>query len=65
MALKLNKIFFILVLLCNMAGISQEDDTKPPKVNNYKDDSSFNNFNKLRFSVAKAQINLLKKKVHY
>ena len=46
-----------------MAGISQEDDTKPPKVNNYKDDSSFNNFNKLRFSVAKkAQINLLKRR---
>jgi len=61
MVLKLNKIFFILVLLCNMAGLSQEDDTKPPKVNNYKADSSFNDFSKLRFSVAKAQINLLKK----
>jgi len=44
-----------------MVGFSQEDDPKPPKVNNYRADSSFNDFNKLRFSVAKAQINLLKK----
>ena len=61
MVQRLNKIFFILVLLCNMVGLSQEDDTKPPKVNNYKADSSFNNFNTLRFNVAKSQINLLKK----
>lgn len=61
MGLRLNKFIFIIALICNMVGLSQEDDTKPPKVNNYKADSSFNDFNKLRFSVAKAQINLLKK----
>ncbi len=62
MVLKLNKIITILILLSSVYSYSQESDgPKPPKVNNYKADSSFNNFSSLRFSVAKAQINLLKK----
>lgn len=61
MVLRLNKFVFILALICNIVAFAQEDGIKPPKVNNYKADSSFNDFNKLRFSVAKAQINLLKK----
>lgn len=56
------RIKLCLVLFCIFnSGLSQEDDTKPPKVNNYKADSSFTNFNTLRFNVAKAQINFLKK----
>jgi len=61
MVLKLNKFLFILAILGGLNGVSQEDGAKPPKVNNYKTDSSFTNFNTLRFNVAKAQITLLKK----
>lgn len=59
MAPKLNNLVFILILFYSVAGISQEGTTQ--KANNYKADSSFLKFNTLRFSVAKAQINLLKK----
>lgn len=61
MALKLNKIFFILTFLISLCSFSQENDgPKPPKVKDYKSDSSYNDFNSLRSKVAKAQINKLK-----
>lgn len=53
-------IFLFFQLLCLVFNAQESDDSKPPKVNNYKADSSFKNFNKLRFNVAKSQINLLK-----
>ncbi|MES2565358.1 MAG: hypothetical protein V4565_00730 [Bacteroidota bacterium] len=61
MALKLNKIFFILCVLSCQNTFSQENDgPKPPKVTDYKNDSSYTNYNNLRYKVAQAQINLLK-----
>ncbi len=50
--------FIIFFLSFNF--LAQEDDTKPPKVNNFKEDSSFIAFSKYRESVAKAQIISLK-----
>lgn len=62
MAQKLDRFIFTLIALCfAVIGISQEENTTPVKTTNYKSDSSFIDFNQLRFSVAKAQINLLKK----
>ncbi|MES2761963.1 MAG: hypothetical protein V4677_07150 [Bacteroidota bacterium] len=60
MALRLNNILILAFLVFGLSAFSQEDDTKPPKVDNYKTDSSFANFDKLRFTVARAQITLLK-----
>jgi hypothetical protein len=62
MALKLNKIFFILdITFIIWRGYSQENDgPKPPKVKIIKTILHLIDFNKLRFKVAKAQINLLK-----
>jgi hypothetical protein len=62
MALKLNNIFFILITsLVSLSSFSQESDgPKPPKVTDYKSDSSYNDYSSLRFKVAKAQINKLK-----
>lgn len=61
MVLKLNKIFFILALFVPLCSFSQENDgPTPPKVTDFKSDSSYNDFNSLRFIVAKAQINRLK-----
>ena len=58
---KLNKITFIIVLFASLCSFSQENDgPKPPKVTDFKSDSSYNNFDNLRFIVAKAQINRLK-----
>jgi hypothetical protein len=62
MVLRLNKIVFILALFVSLYSFSQENDgPKPPKVTDYKNDSSYNDYNDLRFKVAKAQINKLKK----
>lgn len=52
--------FFLCLLFLSISSFSQEDLSKPPKVDNYKTDSSFAHFDKLRFVVAKAQIHLLK-----
>lgn len=61
MALKLNKLFFILALSISFYSFAQENDgPKPPKVTDYKSDSSYNDFSNLRVQVAKAQINKLK-----
>lgn len=55
------KVKLCIAFLCfSIFSFSQEDDTKPPKVNNFKEDSSFINFSKYRESVAKAQIISLK-----
>lgn len=62
MAPKLNKyLLVILCALCVTTGFSQEDDgPKPPKVKDYNNDSTFNNFARYRDDVAKAQVNALK-----
>jgi hypothetical protein len=60
MVLKLNNIVLLACLMFSVSCFSQEDDTKPPKVNNFKEDSSFIAFSKYRESVAKAQIISLK-----
>ncbi|MES2514457.1 MAG: hypothetical protein V4580_09940 [Bacteroidota bacterium] len=60
MGRKLNNILLGALVMFGTSCFSQEDDTKPPKVNNYKSDSSFINFDNLRFTVARAQITLLK-----
>jgi hypothetical protein len=58
---KLNKLFFILALSISFYSFSQESDgPKPPKVADYKSDSSYNDYSNLRVQVAKAQINKLK-----
>jgi hypothetical protein len=62
MARRLNKISFTIALLISLCSFSQENDgPKPPKVTDYKNDSSYNDYNDLRYKVAKAQINKLKK----
>lgn len=61
MVLKLNNIITILILLSSVVSYSQESDgPKPPKVTDYKSDSSYKDYSSLRFKVAKAQINKLK-----
>lgn len=51
----------ILLFLLNYSSFSQESEgPKPPKVTDYKNDSSYNDYSSLRFKVARAQINLLK-----
>lgn len=59
MALRLDKIFFLLSLCLASIGFSQTEGPKPPKVPNYKD-STFQSFSKMRFKIAQAQINALK-----
>jgi hypothetical protein len=61
MAQKLNKILYLIILFFSANAFAQDEGVKPPKVNNYKSDTSYKNFSDLRFKVAKAQINLLKK----
>lgn len=54
-------ILFTAVSLFMYSGLySQEGNTSATKVDDYKSDTSFHNFNKLRYAVAKAQINTLK-----
>ena len=60
MGLRSNKIVVLFFLLLSAFGFSQEDGPKPPKVNDYKNDTSYKDFSDLRYMVAKAQINLLK-----
>lgn len=60
MGRKLNNIFLFAILLIAHCALSQNEGVKPPVVTEYKGDTSYANFNKLRFDVAKAQINLLK-----
>lgn len=47
--------------MLHVSGFCQEDGTRPPKVKNFKEDSSFTAFNQYHVSVAKAQIVSLKK----
>lgn len=60
MARRSSKIIALFFLLFSNLGFSQTEGPKPPKVNDYKSDSSYKNFSDLRYKVAKAQINLLK-----
>lgn len=56
----IDKIHCWCFLFLVTASYSQEGDTKAPKVNDYKSDTSFHNFSNLRYMVARAQINKLK-----
>jgi hypothetical protein len=49
-------VFILIARFC----FSQNDGVKPPVIKEYKGDTSYANFNNLRFDVARAQINLLK-----
>lgn len=61
MVQRLNRIIVLLLLTLNFKSFSQtEEGPKPPAIKDYKCDSSYNDFNDLRFKVARAQINLLK-----
>lgn len=51
---------FILFVVIYSDLCSQSEGPKPPKIRDYKSDSSYLNYNNLRFNVARAQINLLK-----
>lgn len=51
---------FILFFVLYSDLCAQSEGPKPPKIKDYKSDSSYHNFNDLRFKVARAQINLLK-----
>ena len=61
MVQKLNSFILSCLIFLTTSLFSQEDGVKSPVYNDYKSDSSFKNFNTLRFKVAYAQINLLKK----
>ena len=61
MVQKLNKsVWFVFVFLSTFC-FAQNDGVKSPVYNDYKSDTSYTDFSKLRFKVAYAQINLLKK----
>jgi hypothetical protein len=61
MVQKLNKfacfVFVFLTTLC----VAQNDGVKSPVYTDYKSDTTYKNFDKLRYKVAYAQINALKK----
>jgi hypothetical protein len=61
MAQKLNKLCFLFFILFSIKTYSQNDGVKKPTYKDYKSDTAFKDFNKLRYKVAYAQINLLKK----
>lgn len=62
MVLKSGKRFSIAFLFLYIGVFSQENEITPTaKITDYKNDSSYQHFNELRYDVAKAQINLLKK----
>lgn len=60
MVQKSNKLLIILCLLVNLFSFAQENGVTLEKNTDYKNDSTYKNFNTLRVDVAKAQINLLK-----
>jgi hypothetical protein len=61
MAPKLNRLFFFITLFIPFILIAQDNQgPRPTRITDYKNDSSYKNFNELRFKVAKAQINRLK-----
>lgn len=55
------KIVSLLFLFLTLISFAQEENPTKRKFDNYKADSSYQNYSDLRYSVAKAQINLLKK----
>ena len=56
----LSKYTLVVFIFITRFCFSQDEGVKPPVIKEYKGDSSYANFNNLRFDVAKAQINLLK-----
>lgn len=61
MDLKLDKLIISFFLILSVRCYSQNDGVEKPVYQDYKNDTAFRDFNKLRFKVAYAQINLLKK----
>ncbi len=61
MVQKLNRIILSFFILFTTSLFAQDEGVKSPVYNDYKNDTSFKNFNALRYKVAYAQINLLKK----
>lgn len=61
MVQKLNKSACFVFVFLSAFCFAQNDGVKSPVYNDYKSDTSYTDFSKLRFKVAYAQINLLKK----
>ncbi len=63
-SIKFNRVskalFSIILCLYTIHSIAQSDGPEAPNVKDYKNDSTYQKFNKLRFKVAKAQIIKLK-----
>ena len=60
MGRKLDKLIISFFVIASVICYSQNNGVEKPVYQNYKNDSSFKNFEKIRFKVAYAQINLLK-----
>jgi len=60
MAQKLNSFLLVVCFAFHLSGICQDENPTHPKNLDYKNDTSYTNYHRLRFKVAKAQINLLK-----
>ena len=61
MGQKLSKYALLFFVIISRFCFSQDEGVKPPVIKEYKGDTSYTNFNNLRFDVARAQINLLKR----
>ncbi|MBC7696549.1 MAG: hypothetical protein H7141_14020 [Burkholderiales bacterium] len=53
-------LIFLFIGIAIPSFAQEIEGPKPPKINDYKNDTSYTDFNSLRYKVAKAQINLLK-----
>ena len=61
MVQKLNKFACCVFVLLTTFCVAQNDGVKSPVYTDYKSDTTYKNFDKLRYKVAYAQINALKK----
>ena len=52
--------FLCILLLSTFFSYSQDEGVKPPVITDYKNDTTFANFNNLRFDIARGQIVSLK-----
>jgi subtilase family serine protease len=53
-------LFLCILLVSTFSSYSQDEGVKPPIITEYKGDTTFANFNTLRYDIAKAQIISLK-----
>jgi hypothetical protein len=61
MVQKLNKFTCFVFMFLSAFCFAQNDGVQSPVYNDYKNDTTYKDFDKLRYKVAYAQINLLKK----